>query len=55
MLSQTKHPCSSKGYFFISEQESYFYFSEAKFINVFYDVLADCTLDVHFSDWILNP
>ena len=55
MLSQTEHPCSSKGYFFISEQESYLYFSEAKFINVFYDVLADCTLDVHVSDWILNP
>ena len=30
-----KNLSNSKGYSFMSEQVSYFYFSEAKFINVF--------------------
>ena len=54
-----KHLCNSKGYSSMSEQVSYFHFSEAKLINAFKDMLAGCKfwdLQWYFqvSDWILN-
>ena len=55
MLEQESGIYFSEGCSFILEQVSYIYFSEAKLINVFQDVLAGCKCRdlqcyVHVSD-----